>query len=486
MEENKTEIINPQYETVIGLEVHLQLATKTKAFCGCKNEFGLEPNSATCPVCLGFPGSLPVLNKQFLDYAIKVALALNCKINRKMKFDRKNYFYPDLPKNYQISQYDMPLSTGGYLEILKEDGTAKRIGIKRAHMEEDAGKLIHEKANASYVDFNRCGTPLLEIVSEPDINSPDEAYLYLITLKNLLKYLDVSDCDMEKGSLRCDANISVRPTGSKELGTKIELKNMNSFKGVKAALEYEQKRQIDLLEDGEEIKQQTRLWDPDKKITESMRAKEEAHDYRYFPEPDLVPFEIDSALIEKIRHQMPELPNQKKSRFMQNYAVSEYDVDILVSDRAMSEYFERCVKLYPEPKTIANWLISEILKYLNSKNLQFSQFQLPPKHLTDMLKMMDDGRISGKIAKEVLLEMIESKRLAEDIVKMKGLVQISDEAKLKEVVGRVLKGNPQAAGDYKKGKATAITFLVGQVMRATKGKANPAMVNKILKEALSS
>ncbi len=474
------------YETVIGLEVHLQLSTKTKAFCGCRNEFGLEPNSVTCPVCLGLPGSLPVLNKQFLEYAIKVALTLNCKIAQRMKFDRKNYFYPDLPKNYQISQYDKPLSTNGYLQIQKEDGTAKRIRIKRVHMEEDAGKLIHEQTNKSYVDFNRCGTPLLEIVSEPDINSPDEAYLYLVTLKNILKYLEVSDCDMEKGSLRCDANISLRPAGSKELGVKIELKNMNSFKAVKAALEYEQKRQIGLLKDEEAIMQQTRLWNADKKITELMRTKEEAHDYKYFPEPDLVPFEINFAQIETITAQMPELPNQKKKRFMQNYAISEYDAGVLVSDKSMSDYFERCVELYNKPKTITNWLTSEILKYLNSTNKQFSKLRLPAEYLVGMLKMIDEGKISGKIGKDVLIEMIESGKSAEDVVREKGLVQISDEAKLKAVAEEVLKTNPQAVADYKKGKSAAITFLVGQVMKATKGKANPGVVNKLLKEQLNN
>lgn len=473
-----------QYQTVIGLEVHLQLSTKTKAFCGCKNEFGLPANSAACPVCLGFPGSLPVLNKQFLEYAIKAASALNCKIADRMKFDRKNYFYPDLPKNYQISQYDTPLSTDGYLEAIEEDGAIKKIRIKRVHMEEDAGKLIHEQTDKSLVDFNRCGTPLLEIVSEPDINSPDEAYLYLITLKNILKYLEVSDCDMEKGSLRCDANISIKPAGSKELGVKIELKNMNTFKGARAALEYEEKRQTDLLESGGAIIQQTRLWNPNEKVTKSMRTKEEAHDYRYFPEPDLVPYEIDFDWVKEITEQMPELPNKRKARFMQDYAISEYDAGILVSDKSMSAYFEQCIKLYPEPKVIINWLTSEILKYLNSKNMQFSQFTLPAEYLVDMLKMIDEGKISGKIAKEVLTGMVESGKSAKDIVKEKALTQISDEAKIKEVAREVLKQNPQAVEDYKGGKSTAITFLTGQVMKATKGKANPAVVNKLLREEL--
>ena len=474
-----------QYETVIGLEVHLQLCTKTKAFCGCRNEFGLEPNSATCPVCLGFPGSLPVLNKQYLEYAIKVAQALNCEIAKRMKFDRKNYFYPDLPKNYQISQYDMPLSENGSLETVKNDGSIKKIRIKRVHMEEDAGKLIHEQKGTSCVDYNRTGTPLLEIVSEPDMYSPDEAYLYLTTLKALLKYLEVSDCDMEKGSLRCDANISIRPAGTKPLGVKVELKNMNSFKGVKAALEYEEKGQEDAVSSGEKIIQQTRLWDSDRKVTESMRIKEQAHDYRYFPEPDLVPFEIDSKQIKKIIEAMPELPEGKKKRLMESYKISEYDANILVSDRAMADYFESCIKIYSgAAKAAINWITSDILKYLNAENKQFSELNLPPEHLMGMLEMIDKGQISGKIAKDVLVDMIGLEKSAQDIVKEKGLSQISDETKIKDTIKTVMQGNPKALEDYKKGKQNAITFLVGQVMRATKGAANPAVVNKLLKEEL--
>ncbi|MFH0732731.1 MAG: Asp-tRNA(Asn)/Glu-tRNA(Gln) amidotransferase subunit GatB [Candidatus Omnitrophota bacterium] len=472
------------YETVIGLEVHLQLFTRTKAFCGCRNEFGQEPNSATCPVCLGFPGSLPVLNRQYLEYAIKVALALDCKIFAKMKFDRKNYFYPDLPKNYQISQYDMPLSNNGSLEIIKEDGSIKAVRIKRVHMEEDAGKLLHQQDGASCVDFNRSGTPLLEIVTEPDINSPEEAYIYLAALKNLLRYLEVSDCDMEKGSLRCDANISIRQLGVKELGVKIELKNMNSFKGVKAALEYEEKRQQEALEAGEKLTQQTRLWDPEAKITRPMRSKEEAHDYRYFPEPDLVPFKVGSDLIEQIKSQMPQLPSKRKKMLMQEYSISDYDAGVLVSDKAMSDFFLQCVEIYPDAKAIVNWITSDILKYLNAENMQFSLLKLSPRQLTEMLQMIGEGKISGKIAKDILKEMIQTQKSASQIVNEKGLLQISDQAQLKETLRQVLKQNPKAVEDYKNGKAVAITFLVGQIMKATKGKANPGIINKLLREEL--
>ncbi|MBN1405005.1 MAG: Asp-tRNA(Asn)/Glu-tRNA(Gln) amidotransferase subunit GatB [Candidatus Omnitrophica bacterium] len=475
-----------QYEIVVGLEVHLHIATATKAFCGCKNEFGLKPNSGVCPVCMGFPGSLPVLNEKYLEYAVKTALALNCKISDKMKFDRKNYFYPDLPKNYQISQYDMPLSEAGLLEIIAKDAAPKKIRIKRVHMEEDAGKLLHEEDNITRVDFNRSGTPLLEIVTEPDINSPEEAYAYLLTLKNLLEYLEVSDCDMEKGSLRCDANISIRPAGQAALGVKVEVKNMNSFKGVRAALEYEQKRQESLAQDNEKIIQETRLWDSDKKITQPMRTKEEAHDYRYFPDPDLVPFEIDPALIKKIKNNMPQLPAEKKKQIIKDYGISEYDAGILISDKAMAEYFLKCAQSYNQPKIIANWIISEILKYLNSKNMEFRYFDLPPAHLTDMLKMMDSGKISGKIAKDVLSDMITSKKSPQDIVKEKGLLQISDETELRAVIKAVLRQHAQVTKDYKSGKEAALSFLVGQAMKATKGKANPGMVNKLLKEEMGN
>ncbi len=478
------------YETVIGLEVHLHIATKTKAFCACKNEFGLQPNSSTCPVCLGFPGSLPVLNEKYLTQAIKVALALNCKVAKRMKFDRKNYFYPDLPKNYQISQYDMPLAQKGVVNILKTDGATKTIRIKRVHMEEDAGKLMHQSGStngnnsSSLVDYNRSGVPLLEIVTEPDMDSPDEAYAYLVALKSLLKYLDVSDCDMEKGSLRCDANISIRPKGETELGTKVELKNMNSFKAVKAALEHEVQRQTEAKEAGEKIIQETRLWDADKKKTYAMRTKEYAHDYRYFPDPDLVPFNIDDVMLDNAAKEVTELPDDKKKRFIKEYSISDYDAYLLISDKALANFFEECVKLYKNTKAIVNWLGTEVLKYLNAKAKQFSDISLTPGQLTDMLKMIDEGLISGKMAKDIIIEMIETKKSAHDIVKEKGLTQISDESKIKAIVADVLKNNSGVAADYKKGKTNALAFLVGQVMKATKGKANPGIVNKLLKEEL--
>lgn len=473
-----------KYETVIGLEVHLHLATETKAFCGCSTKFGQRPNSQTCPVCLGFPGALPVLSEKAFYFSIKVALALNCKIQDLIKFDRKNYYYPDLPKNFQISQYDMPLSYDGSLEI-NSNGARKRIRIRRVHLEEDAGKLIHDTRGAySLVDFNRSGIPLLEIVSEPDINSPEEAYNYLVKLKAILEYLRVSDCDMEKGSLRCDANISVREKGREELGAKVELKNMNTFKGVKQALEYEVKRQVGLLEEGENIIQETRLWDADKSVTTSMRSKEEAEDYRYFPEPDLVPFVTDRDIIEKMRGELPELPEARSERFRVDFALSEYDADLLTSQIDMADYFEECLKSYKNAKNAANWIMGDIMAQANLKNVNIKELGIPPPSLVSLLKMIDDGIISGKMAKEILTESIKTKRKPQDIVESKGLEQITDTVKLDEVVRMVLEKNEKSARDYKSGKRNAFAYLVGQVMRETKGRANPAIVNEVLKKNL--
>ena len=475
-----------KYETVIGLEVHLQLATKTKAFCGCSTKFGSAPNSQVCPVCLGFPGSLPSLNEEAFRFAIKVALALNCSIQELIKFDRKNYYYPDLPKNFQISQYDMPLSYNGFVDIVASGGAArKRIRIKRVHMEEDAGKLMHpEGENYSLVDYNRGGMPLLEIVTEPDISSPEEAYDYLTKLKSILEYLKVSDCDMEKGSLRCDANISIRPEGAKELGTKVELKNMNSFKGVRSGLEYEVKRQISVTGDKEKIIQETRLWDAEKCVTTSMRTKEEAEDYRYFPEPDLVPFTVDKTEIETIRGSLPELPEAKAGRFKAEFGLSDYDAGILTSHLDLADYYEECVKLYPNAKIVANWLEGDIMAAANEKNVNINELGLTPGGLAGLLKMIDSGSISGKMAKEVLVEAIEMKAHPEEIVKKKGLAQISDTGKIGEIVKGVLQKESKSVNDYKNGKKAAFGFLVGQVMKETKGKANPAMVNEILKKSL--
>ncbi len=473
-----------RYLTTIGLEIHLQLSTATKAFCACINTFGGEANTHVCPVCLGLPGSLPVLNSRYLRHAVKVALALNSEISGRMKFDRKNYFYPDLPKNYQISQYDMPLALGGYVDIIS-NGKLKKIGITRVHMEEDAGKLIHDdKERFSYVDFNRTGTPLLEIVSEPDISSPEEAYLYLRAIKSILKYLDVSDCNMEEGSLRCDANISIRPGRQKELGVKVELKNMNSFKGVRDALAYEEKRQAKSLSEGEKITQQTRLWNEAKQVTEPMREKEQAHDYRYFPDPDLLPFSIEEALIEEARSELPELPKQKKERLVKESCLPEYDASILVSDKALADFFESCLKLYPKPKVVANWLITDVQKYLNANNITISAVKTTPEHLTGMLKLIDNKTISGKLAKEVLSGMLSTGDSADIIVKKKNLVQITDENEIEKIAAEVVEENPKVVDDYLSGKTNAIGFLVGQLMKKTKGKANPQLANQIIKRKI--
>jgi len=474
-----------KYYSIIGLEVHLELNTKSKAFCGCSTQFGNAANSQTCPVCLGMPGSLPVLNRTALSFALKAALALNCRISNFTKFDRKNYFYPDLPKSYQISQYDKPLSHHGWLDIEMGD-SVKRIGITRVHQEEDTGKLLHKEGEpSSLIDFNRSGIPLLEIVSEPDMNSPQEAYEYLTQLKAILEYLDVSDCSMEKGSLRCDANISISDD-PKKLGTKTEIKNLNSFKAVRSALEYESARQIKVLESGQGMVQETRLWDDNKGKTLPMRSKEEAHDYRYFPEPDLVPFTFDDKEIESVKKSLPELPAQRRKRFVKDYALSEYDAKVLTQDKALADYFQECAKNYNNPKAITNWLLSDIAAIMNTKLAGIKELNLSPLALADMLKMIDANVLSGKMAKDVLIQMIDTGKTAKDIVEQKGLKQISDDKTIIEAADKVLKENPKAVEDFKSGKEQAIVFLVGQLMRHTKGKANPALANKILKERLGA
>jgi aspartyl-tRNA(Asn)/glutamyl-tRNA(Gln) amidotransferase subunit B len=469
------------YEPVIGLEVHVQLKTKTKAFCGCSTEFGQAPNSQTCPVCLGFPGVLPVLNKVALEYALKVALALNCQVQEYTKLDRKNYFYPDLPKNYQISQYDLPLSRNGYLEI-DLDGKIKRIGITRVHLEEDAGKLIH-KDEVSLVDFNRTGIPLLEIVSEPQINSPEEAYEYLSLLKSTIQYTEASDCDMEKGSLRCDANVSVREKGAKELGTKTELKNMNSFKAVKDALSYEIKRQIEVLESGSSLIQETRLWDAKELVTVGMRTKEGSQDYRYFPEPDLTPQIISQEKIREIKKTIPELPKEKLLRFMRQYGLSEYDAKIITLTNKDADYAENCMQLYPgrEKKVIANWFIGPLLSEANTRNSNVADLNIVPLDLIELVGFVERQEISNLSAKVVLTEMIDTKKSARLIIKEKNLIQISDADSLSVLVDEAIKENPKSAGDYKAGKTNALMFLVGQVMKKTGGKANPKVVQEIIK-----
>ena len=471
-------------EPVIGLEVHVQLKTKTKLFCGCPNEFGAEPNRNTCPVCLGLPGSLPVLNREALCLAVRIGLALHCQVADRLKFDRKNYFYPDLPKAYQISQYDMPVNSKGFLEVETKDGL-KKIGITRAHLEEDAGKLLHEGIqDVSLVDYNRGGVPLMEVVSEPDLRTPEEAYDYLTTLKAILQYLEVSDCDMEKGSLRCDANISVRKKGETKFGTKVEVKNMNSFRAVQKALEYEIKRQIEANEAGGKIVQETRLWNEGKGQTFPMRSKEFAHDYRYFPEPDLVPFTISRAEVEGVRKTLPELPVERAKRLLQEYQIPEKDAFRLVQEKKLVEYYEACVKAKANPKFASNWILSELLGNLNQKGLGIQNSPVSAKDLAGLIQLIENHTISGKIAKEVLPEMITTGKSAEAIVKEKGWVQVTDTQAIEKIVEKVIQGNSKSVEDYRAGKKNALGFLVGQVMKETQGKANPKLVNEILERRL--
>jgi aspartyl-tRNA(Asn)/glutamyl-tRNA(Gln) amidotransferase subunit B len=475
-----------EYEPVIGLEVHVQLNTKTKLFCNCSTEFGAEPNSNTCPVCMGYPGVLPRLNKEALEKAILVGLALNCKVARYTKFDRKSYFYPDLPKGYQISQYDMPLNYEGYLEFEMPDGTIKKVRIIRAHLEEDAGKLIHS-GNVSYVDLNRAGVPLVEIVSYPDMFSVDEAYYYLQTLRNTMKYIGVSDVNMEEGSLRVDANVSVRRKGDTKLGTKVEIKNMNSFNFLKKALEYEIKRQISLLEKGEKIVQETRLFDVESGKTFTMRTKEEAEDYRYFPDPDLPPVVLTDEYIESLKRKLPELPYQKYKRFIEQYNLPRYDASILTESRELADYFEEAVKHYKgDPKKVSNWIMSEVLRYLNEANKEITDFTVKPYQIAELLRLMDENKINIKIAKTIFPEMIQTGKDASKIVEERGLIQVSDEGQIEEICKLVLQENPAEVEKYKSGKTNVIGFLVGQVMKKSQGKADPKLVNQILSKLLNS
>ncbi|MDI6601679.1 MAG: Asp-tRNA(Asn)/Glu-tRNA(Gln) amidotransferase subunit GatB [Thermoanaerobacteraceae bacterium] len=474
-----------EFEAVIGLEVHAELLTESKIFCSCTTEFGGEPNTHCCPVCLGLPGTLPVLNKKAVEYAIRAGLALNCNIARFSKMDRKNYFYPDLPKAYQISQYDLPLCRDGYVEIETEDGI-KKIGIIRVHLEEDAGKLIHEEnGGSSLVDYNRTGVPLIEIVSYPDMRTPEEARLYLTKLKSILEYTEVSDCKMQEGSLRVDTNISVRPVGSDTFGTKVELKNLNSFRAVYKALEYEFKRQAEAIKNGEEITQETRRWDENKGITISMRSKEEAHDYRYFPEPDIVPIVVGDEWIEEIRSNIPELPHQKKERFIKDLGLPAYDAGVITADKALSDFFEKCVELYDNPKTISNWVMGEILRGMKEAEIEASSLPISPEQLVMLQKMVDAGTISISIGKKVFDTMLKTGKNPNDIVEEEGLAQISDEGSLRSTVLKVIENNPKSVEDFLGGKEKAMGFLIGQVMKETKGKANPQMINEIMKEELS-
>lgn len=471
------------YEAVIGLEVHAQLLTNTKIFCGCSTKFGAEPNSQTCPVCLGLPGVLPVLNKKVVEYAIMLGLATNCKINKDSFFARKNYFYPDLPKGYQISQYELPICSDGYL-IIKTDVGEKRIGITRIHMEEDAGKLIHE-GNSSLVDLNRAGTPLLEIVSEPDLRSSVEAVAYLKELRQILLYLGICDGNMEEGSFRCDANISVRKKGDQKFGTKAELKNINSFRFIQRAIDYEIERQIDILENGGRVVQETRLFDSVKGITISMRSKEEAHDYRYFPEPDLMPVIFGDSLIEEVRKKMPELPYAKKKRFISEYMLPEYDVEVLTTEKDVAIFYEECVKLYNNPKALSNFFMTEILKELNEKKVGIRETKLTPEAIKDLFSLLDENKINANGAKAMLPEMMASGTPPAILMEKMGLAQISGESELIGVINDTLKENKTELINYLSGKDKLFSFFVGQVMKKTKGKANPKVLNELLKKRLS-
>jgi aspartyl-tRNA(Asn)/glutamyl-tRNA(Gln) amidotransferase subunit B len=478
-----------KYETIIGLEIHAQLLTESKIFCGCSTRFGAKPNTNICPVCTGQPGVLPVLNKKVIELAIKTALALNSKIEPRSVFARKNYFYPDLPKDYQISQYELPLATGGCLEI-EVEGKNKKIGITRVHLEEDAGKLVHKGADRimgseeSLVDFNRTGVPLMEIVSDPDIRSPLEAKIFMESLQHLLQFIKVCDAKMEEGSLRCDANISIRPVGAKKFGTKTEVKNMNSFRGVWKALEAEEKRHIEAAESGEKIIQETRFFDDTTDTTTGMRSKEYAHDYRYFPEPDLVPIEPDRKWIEEIKKTIGELPEEKKGRFEKDYGLPPGDAELLIATPALAAFFEECVKLHQKPKIVANWITGDLAAYLNQNKKSIDQIDFTPARLAEILQLIDKGTISGKIAKTVLVEVLKSGKSVQDVIKEKGLTQVSDAGEIEKIIKEVIKNNPGPVREYKKGKKTVIGFLVGQVMKASKGRVNPGMANKLLAELL--
>lgn len=473
-----------EYEAVIGLEIHAQLLTDSKAFCSCSTQFGAEPNSNTCPICQGMPGVLPVFNRKALEYTVRMALACNCTINEFSRFARKNYYYPDLPKNYQISQYELPVSEHGWVDIETETGK-RRIGLTRIHMEEDAGKLIHDETKpVSYVDLNRTGVPLIEIVSEPELRTPEEAAAYLRSLRAILVYLGICDGNMEEGSFRCDANVSIRPKGETSLGVKTELKNMNSFRYVQRALQYEIDRQNEVLRDGGKITQETRLFDPSSGTTASMRSKEQAHDYRYFPDPDLLPLRVPPEMVERIRAALPELPAEKKERFVSEFGIPSYDAGVLTASRDLAAYFEETVSLFPNPKMVSNWIMTELMRQLKGEESGILGCPITPGQFADLLKLIDNGTISGKIAKTVFEDMCASGADPKKIIEEKGLVQVSDTGELGEIVRKVLDDNPGEVAKYLGGKGAVLKFFVGQVMKLTKGKANPAVVNDILAEEL--
>ncbi len=473
------------YEIVMGLEVHAELSTKTKIFCSCSTEFGGEPNTHTCPICMAMPGTLPVLNEKVVEYAVKAGLATNCTISRDSKNDRKNYFYPDLPKSYQISQFDKPLCEHGYIEIEDDEGNPKKIRLTRIHIEEDAGKLNHnEFGGGSLVDLNRAGVPLIEIVSEPDLRSSGEAERYLKKLKAILEYIEVSDCKMQEGSLRADVNVSVRKKGAEKYGTRTEMKNMNSFKAITRAIDYEASRQIDVIEDGGKIDQETLRWDDVSGRTFSMRDKEDAQDYRYFPDPDLVAIKLSEEYIENIKNNLPELPESRKKRYMEEYGLSEKDSNLLTASKYLSDLFEGAEKICKNAKAVANWILSDISKILNETETEPIQIPFDANQLAKLVQLIDNGTISSAIAKKVIVELFENPKDPEEIIKEKGWIQISDEGAIKEVVTKILENNPQSVADYKAGKDRALGFLVGQAMKETKGKANPQMLNKMFLDEL--
>ena len=477
-----------KYEPVIGLEVHVQLLTKTKIFCACSTRFGDAPNANTCPVCLGLPGSLPVLNKRVIEMAARASLALHCTVHEHSRFARKNYFYPDLPKGYQISQFELPLATGGWVEIELE-GKKKRIGITRLHVEEDAAKNLHEgfsqSATKAYIDYNRCGSPLAELVSEPDMRTPEQAYAYLTTLRQILLYTGVSDCNMEQGSLRCDANVSVRLRGTEPFGTKVEVKNLNSFKFLQKALEYEIERHIGVIESGGRIPQETRLWNQAEGHTVSMRSKEKAHDYRYFPEPDLLPVHVSAAWREEIRRTLPELPEAKRKRFESSYGITPYDAEVLTSSQARADYFEAVTKAGATGKNAANWMQTELLRRLNDSGKEIESSPVSPAALADLLKLVESGQITAAIGKKVFATMFESSRAAADIVAAEGLAQISDTSAIEQAAREVIENNPDNVAKFRSGNEGVFKFFVGQVMRATRGQANPQTVNDIVRKLLA-
>ena len=473
-----------EYESVIGLEIHSELSTKTKIFCGCANEFGGDVNTHCCPICTGMPGTLPSMNKKVVEYAVKAGLAMNCEISLFSKQDRKNYFYPDLPKAYQISQYDLPLCKNGYLDI-EVNGKTKRIGITRIHVEEDAGKLLHNAwGTGSLVDMNRCGVPLIEIVTEPDMRSSEEAKALLEKIRTILRYIEVSDCKMQEGSLRCDVNVSIMPKGSKEFGQRTEMKNISSFSGTGRAIEYEIKRQIRLTESGGKVSQETRRWDDDKGESIVMRTKENAQDYRYFPEPDLVPIVLTEDYVEEIRANLPELPDKKKVRYLSEYSLTDYDATLLVNTKELAKFFEATVALGVTPKTVSNWILGDISKVMNEKDITIDEVGITPEALSDLIKEIESGAISNTAGKTVFEELLNSEKSVKEIIAEKGLAQVNDESEILDMVNRVLASNEKSIADYKKGKTNALGFLVGQVMKESKGKANPQIINKLVREKL--